>query len=71
MRAGFDPLTLPPDRFFNWVWSLLVENRDEKGRMDLEIEIYRPLPGQTEVTSGPWSDDEMAASFRVAASQIG
>lgn len=69
--AGFDPLRLPPDRFFNWIWSLLVKDRDEKGRMDLEIEIFRPLPGQTEVTSGPWSDDEMAASFRAAQAQFG
>jgi hypothetical protein len=50
---------------------LLVKDRDEKGRMDLEIEIYRPLPGQTEVTSGPWSDESMAASFKAAASQLG
>lgn len=71
MEAGFDPLQLPPDRFFSWVWSLLVKDRDEKGRMDLEIEIYRPLPGQEDVSSGPWSDEAMAASFRAAASQLG
>jgi hypothetical protein len=53
------------------VWHLLTDGRDEKGRMDLEIEIYRPLPGQTEVSSGPWSDESMAASFKAAASQLG
>lgn len=50
---------------------MLIKDRDEKGRMDLEIEIYRPLPGQEDVTSGPWSDEAMAASFRAAASQLG
>jgi hypothetical protein len=50
----------------------MVKDRDEKGRMDLEIEIYRPLPGQTvdEVTSGPWSDEEMGAAFRAAQQQL-
>lgn len=71
MEAGFDPLTLPPDRFFNWLWHLLIEGRDEKARMDLEIEVYRPLPGQEEVSSGPWSDESMAASFMAAKGQLG
>jgi hypothetical protein len=71
VESGFDPLVLPPDRFFNWIWSLLVKDRNEQQRRDLEIEVYRPLPGQTEVSSGPWSDEEMAASFRAAASQLG
>lgn len=68
--AGFDPLKLPPDRFFNWLWSLLMEGRDEKARMDLEIEVYRPLPGQIEVTSGPWSDEAMGDAFRAAQRQL-
>lgn len=70
VEAGFDPVQLPPDRFFNWVWSVLMKNRDEKGRMEVELEIYRPLPGQSQVTSGPWSEEEMAASFRSAAAHI-
>lgn len=64
VEAGFDPLTLPPDRFFNWLWRLFTKNMDEKQLAKFELEIYRPIPGiQAGRDSGPWSDDEMGAAF--------
>lgn len=73
VAQGFDPLTLPPDRFFNWVWRFFTKNMDEKQRASFEIEINRPLPGQRveQVTDGPWSDEAAAASFMALASQLG
>lgn len=54
LEAGFDPTELPADRFFNWVWHLLIKDKDEQERGRLESEIYRP-PRGVEVEEGPWS----------------
>lgn len=57
----------------NWVYWKLLENRDEKGRAQLEMDLNRPLPGQepAQVTKGPWSEEEMAASFNSALASFG
>lgn len=44
--SGFDPLELPPDRFFNWVYSRLVKDRNERERIQLDAQLLQPLPGQ-------------------------
>lgn len=62
-------MELAPDRFFNWIWHLLVHEADEKQRQRIEMDVNRPLPGQ-HVASGPWSDEEMAASFMTAAASF-
>lgn len=50
------------------MWKLVVSNRDDKDKAQIISKLYTPLPGQTmhetSIESGPWSDEEMAASFR-------
>ena len=52
-----------------------MRGQDEKQRARLIGELYLPLPHQNvspdEVQSGPWSDAEMAASFRALKTEIG
>lgn len=57
------------------MWSVIMRDREEKDRARLAGELYTPLPGQqtpqSAVQEGPWSDHEMAASFRAMQSRIG
>lgn len=72
MAHGFDPLELPADRFFNWVWREVTRNMDEKKLREFTMDVHRPLPGQAPDTSvGPWSDEAMAESFMTLAGQMG
>jgi hypothetical protein len=50
-----------------------VREADEKQRQRLEVEVSRPLPGQSPstLTSGPWSDEAMASSFMAFAGEFG
>lgn len=75
MGLGFDPLELPADRFFNWMWSVVMRGRNETERARLSGELHMPLPGQNltpdDVQVGPWSDAEMASSFRALQAETG
>jgi hypothetical protein len=53
--SGFDPLDLPPDRFFNFIYYWAV-NRVED-RQKFEHELLAPLPGRKRK---PISEAEMA-----------
>lgn len=52
-----------------------MRDRDEKDRARLTGELYTPLPGQytgqSDVQEGPWSNREMAASFRALQTKMG
>lgn len=77
VTLGFDPLELPADRFFNWVWCVMMRGRDESERTRLAGELYLPLPGQDidenfdDFSGNPWSDDAMGTSFLALQSQLG
>lgn len=52
-----------------------MRGRDETQRARLSGELYMPLPGQDispdDVQVGPWSDAEMASSFRALQTETG
>lgn len=60
-----DPLELPPDRFFNRVQTWLQQRMKPADWDSYWLRINLPLPGE-EATSGPWSEQEMAAAFKAA-----
>lgn len=58
--AGFDPLTLPPDRFLNWVYQWAMSRLDARGARSFEMALSRPEPGEE---SPEWSDEALAAEW--------
>jgi len=52
-----------------------MRGRDENQRARLISELYLPLPGQDiepdDLQVGPWSDEEMEASFTAMQTKLG
>lgn len=69
LEAGFDPLTLPLDRFLSWLlyWMRRRLTNPYSGDTTewdrFESRLYQPPKG-VEATVGPWSAKEQAAGFR-------
>jgi hypothetical protein len=57
------------------MWSVMMRGRDENQRARLISELYLPLPGQDiepdDLQVGPWSDEEMEASFTAMQTKLG
>jgi hypothetical protein len=58
-----DLVLLPPHRFTNLLYHLVMRNRDEKDRGKAQADLDLPLPGETEVEEGVWAATSMGSAF--------
>lgn len=68
VEAGIDPMTLPLDRFCNWVYSWFAARLPAKELRAFDTRLARPGPGDL---PPEWTEEGQAAAFLSAQSEFG
>lgn len=65
---GGDPLTLPPDRFFNLIYHWIVRDGEPDEVRKFDQRLWVPPKGAVPPKGSPWSAEAETAAFRSFAS---
>lgn len=69
VSRGFDPLTLPFDRFLSVVYHWATRGGEPEEVEKFNTRLYRPPKGEV-ATHGPWTAEAETAAFAAFKAQV-
>ena len=67
-EAGLDPMSLPLDRYCNWVYSWVATRLSAKDLRAFDMALSRPGPGEL---PPEWSEEGQSEAFLAAQTEMG